>query len=124
MSKCQWHKDGTLPENGEIFVFGSNTRGLHSGGAAAVALNKFGAVLGNGVGYQGKSYAIATLDSAYEQLPIDLILQQVLALEDSVIGNGAKYFITRVGCGIAGFLDEEMARMFKGFLNLYNVSLP
>lgn len=39
-----FHRDGTLPQNGEVFVFGSNLAGIHGAGAAKVALQKFGAV--------------------------------------------------------------------------------
>ena len=49
-----------LREN-EIFVFGSNLRGMHGSGAARVAMNRFGAVWGKGVGLQGRSYAIPTM---------------------------------------------------------------
>lgn len=47
----------TLAPN-EIFVFGSNIQGYHGGGAARMALNKFGAAWGKGDGLQGQSYAI------------------------------------------------------------------
>ena len=36
----------------EIFVFGSNLAGMHGGGAARLAYQKFGAVWGQGVGLQ------------------------------------------------------------------------
>lgn len=49
-------KINILGEN-EIFVFGSNIKGLHMGGAARAAYNRFGAEWGNGEGLQGKSYA-------------------------------------------------------------------
>ena len=47
--------------NNEIFVFGSNEHGLHYGGAARYALDHFGAIMGQGVGPQGKSYAIPSM---------------------------------------------------------------
>lgn len=34
------------------------------------------------------------------------------------------FLVTRVGCGIAGFTDEEIAPLFAGALDLYNVVLP
>jgi hypothetical protein len=49
-----------LKEN-EIFVFGSNLEGMHGGGAARAAYNKFGAIWGQGVGLQGQSYGIPTM---------------------------------------------------------------
>ena len=51
----------TLDEN-EIFVFGSNINGMHMGGAARIAYNKFGAEWGNGEGLQGQSYALPTME--------------------------------------------------------------
>ena len=45
----------------EIFVFGSNLQGRHLGGAARIAQLYFGAVWGQGVGLQGQSYAIPTM---------------------------------------------------------------
>ena len=46
---------------GEIFVFGSNLAGMHGGGAARIAVDRFGAIMGQGVGLQGQSYAIPTM---------------------------------------------------------------
>ena len=53
---------------GEIFVFGSNLQGMHGGGAAFVALRNFGAVMGQGVGLQGQSYAIPTMQGGVETI--------------------------------------------------------
>ena len=52
----------------EIFVFGSNLRGMHGGGAAYVAYRKFGAIMGQGVGLQGQSYAIPTMQGGVETI--------------------------------------------------------
>ena len=51
----------------EVFVFGSNKAGNHVGGAARVAVEKFGAIMGHGEGLQGQSYAIPTLDEQMGQ---------------------------------------------------------
>ena len=62
------------PENiqelgpGEIFVFGSNLSGMHGGGAARVAYEKFGAVWGQGTGLQGRSYGIPTMQGGVETI--------------------------------------------------------
>lgn len=53
---------------GEIFVFGSNLGGLHGGGAARLAWQRFGAVWGQGVGLQGQSYAIPTMQGGVETI--------------------------------------------------------
>ena len=52
----------------EVFVFGSNLAGIHGGGAAKVAYQKFGAVMGQGVGIQGQSYAIPTMQGGVDTI--------------------------------------------------------
>lgn len=56
-----------LKEN-QIFVFGSNMNGNHAGGAARLAVEKFGAIMGQAEGIQGQSYAIPTLDEDMEKV--------------------------------------------------------
>ena len=48
-------------EDNEVFVFGSNTEGMHAGGAARMAMN-WGAIYGKAFGLQGKTFAIPTVD--------------------------------------------------------------
>lgn len=135
MNNCQWHRDGTLPRNesvSNVFVYGSNLLGQHIGGAAFVAHEKFGAVNGVALGYPcnegelGGSYAIATLDENFQKLTLENIRQQVLLMlrwyKD--LGADDNLFITRIGCGIAGFKDEEIAPMFQSFTKHSWVSLP
>ena len=104
----------------EIFVFGSNLAGIHSGGAARTARERFGAVDGQGVGLQGSSYAIPTMQGGVETIRpyVDEFLE--LARE----WDQTTFLVTRIGCGIAGFRDEEIAPLFAGALDLYNVVLP
>lgn len=104
----------------EIFVFGSNLEGLHLGGAARTALEKFGAKMGQGVGLQGQSYAIPTMQGGVETIKpyVDEFID--LARE----WDQTTFYITRVGCGIAGFTDEEIAPLFADAMDLYNVRLP
>lgn len=49
-----------LKEN-EIFVFGSNSCGVHNGNAASTAM-KFGAIMGQAAGAQRQTYAIPSRD--------------------------------------------------------------
>jgi hypothetical protein len=118
----KYHKDGTLPVNGEVFVFGSNLSGIHGAGAAAVAASKFGAQYGDGRGWMKdfKSYAIPTKGAMLGVLPLDIIKEDIerfvrLTNDDFVLNNG--YFVTRVGCGLAGYTDAAIAPMFKGAKN-------
>lgn len=110
----------TKLEKDEIFVFGSNLEGLHLGGAARTALEKFGAKMGQGVGLQGQSYAIPTMQGGVETIKpyVDEFID--LARE----WDQTTFYITRIGCGIAGFTDEEIAPLFADAMDLYNVRLP
>ena len=104
----------------DIFVFGSNLQGIHSGGAARVAHQKFGAILGQGVGIQGQSYAIPTMQGGVET--IKPYVDQFIALARE--WDQTTFYVTRIGCGIAGFRDEEIAPLFDEAYDLYNVRLP
>lgn len=104
----------------EVFVFGSNLEGQHIGGAARTALNKFGAVYGQGIGFQGQSYAIPTMQGG-----VETIVPYVDQFIEFAKENKDKFFyVTRIACGIAGFRDEEIAPLFRQALDLDNVSLP
>ena len=104
----------------EVFVFGSNLRGMHVGGAARVAFNRFGAVWGQGVGLQGQSYAIPTMQGGVET--IKPYVDQFIAFAKQ--HPELFFYVTRIGCGIAGFRDAEIAPLFAGAIGLSNVCLP
>lgn len=104
----------------EVFVFGSNLAGIHAGGAARVARERFGAVMGQGVGMQGQSYAIPTMQGGVET--IKPYVDDFIALARE--WDQTTFYVTRIGCGIAGFTDEEIAPLFEDALDLYNVRLP
>ncbi len=108
-----------LNEN-EVFVFGSNLGGMHGGGAARTAYENFGAVWGEGVGHFGKTYAIPTMQGGVETIK---------PYVDQFIAYAAEhpeltFYVTRIGCGIAGFRDEEIAPLFKDCRDMDNVVLP
>lgn len=104
----------------EVFVFGSNLEGLHGGGAALLAYERFGAIWGQGTGLQGKSYGIPTMHGG-----VDVIAPYV----DDFIAfarehRELKFLVTEIGCGIAGFTVEEMAQLFKDAIDEENIYLP
>ena len=105
---------------GEIFVFGSNLRGMHGGGAAYAAYRKFGAIMGQGVGLQGQSYAIPTMQGGVETIRpyVDEFIEFAKAHPELT------FLVTRIGCGIAGFTDEEISPLFKKAHNIDNIVLP
>jgi hypothetical protein len=114
----KFHRDGTLPQNGEIWVFGSNLAGIHGAGAAKVAIDKFGAVWGKGDYHHGNSYAIPTKDKKINTIPLEWIANYVDEFVNFTHCNqGWLYFVTRVGCGLAGYKDEQIAPMFRGAIN-------
>ncbi len=119
----QFHTDGTLPINNEIFVFGSNLAGRHGAGAAAVARKKFGAIAGIGRGRMSCSYAIPTKDHSLRVIPLIKIQAEVdKFLEYAASHIAEDFFITAIGCGLAGYSDHEIAPMFCGASD--NCSFP
>lgn len=103
----------------EIFVFGSNLRGMHGGGAARTAL-KWGAIMGQGVGLQGQTYAIPTMfDTAEEIQPyVDEFIKFAKSNSDK------RFLVTPIGCGIAGFSVDDIAPLFDKALEVSNIYLP
>ena len=105
-----------LKEN-EIFVFGSNLQGMHGGGAARLAYEKFGAIWGQGVGLQGQSYGIPTMHGGVNAIKpyVDEFIEFAKSHPELT------FLVTRIGCGIAGFRDEEIAPLFKECIEIDNV---
>ncbi len=104
----------------EVFVFGSNLAGMHGGGAARMAHQKFGAQWGVGVGATGQCYAIPTMHGGVEEIKpyVDDFFRYAEAHPEK------RFLLTRIGCGIAEFRDDEMAPLFARCLALTNVSYP
>ncbi len=119
-------KDRFTPENisklapNEVFVFGSNLMGQHGGGAAFYAMRHFGAIWGQGVGLQGQSYGIPTMQGGVET--IVPYVEEFIAF--AATRPDLTFLVTRIGCGIAGFRDEEIAPLFKEALEAENIVLP
>lgn len=109
----------SLKEN-EIFVFGSNLAGMHGGGAARIARLHFGAVMGQGVGLQGQSYAIPTMQGG-----VETIRPYVEEFLDFANRHPELHFlVTPIGCGIAGFEAEDIAPLFEKAKEMKDISLP
>ena len=109
----------SLKEN-EIFVFGSNLAGMHGGGAARIARLHFGAIMGKGVGLQGQSYAIPTMQGG-----VETIRPYVDEFIDFAKHHPELHFlVTPIGCGIAGFEAEDIAPLFESAKRMKNISLP
>ena len=104
----------------EVFVFGSNLQGMHGGGAAYIAVRQFGAIMGQVVGLQGQSYAIPTMHGGVEAIApyVDQFIGFAQAHPELT------FLVTRIGCGIGGFREEEMAPLFREAVRLPNICLP
>lgn len=114
--------DTLLPR--QIFVFGSNALGYHTGGASGTARKKFGAVWGQAEGLQGQSYAIPVDygKNIRKDAEVKAAVSRFVAF--AKVHPDLFFLVTRVGCGIAGYHDEEMAQFFIDALEMKNVSLP
>ena len=109
----------------EVFVFGSNANGNHAGGAARVAVEKFGAIMGQAEGLQGQSYAIPTLDKDMQKVDLDTLQQSLLKFCWFAEENEDKtFYLTKIGMGIAGFTPEEMLSVINRVDIPNNVIIP
>ena len=109
----------TLQDN-EIFVFGSNVQGEHVGGAALFAQKQFGAIYGLGEGLQGQSYGIPTMQGGVETIRPYVDEFIAFAQEHPEL----TFLVTRIGCGIAGFTDDEISPLFDKAHDIDNIILP
>lgn len=117
---AKYDKNGYITEleRDEIFVFGSNGHGAHLGGAAATAVHKFGAKMGQAEGLQGQSYAIDTMDSEDE-----MFAQIKRFIQFAEKHENLKFYLTEIGCGIAGYSPEQIAPKFAYYWG-NNIILP
>ena len=93
---------------------------MHGGGAARAAYEHFGAIWGQGTGLQGKSYAIPTMQGDVETIKPYVDGFITFAKEHPEL----RFLVTRIGCGIAGFTDKEIAPLFLDAIHEENINLP
>ena len=110
----------TSLEANEIFVFGSTNGGAHRGGAAKLAVEKFGAIMGQGEGLQGQSYAIPSMLKSINSVRLHVNKFLQFAASNPQLS----FLVTKIGCGHAGFKEEEIAPLFVEALKMPNVCLP
>lgn len=100
--------------DGQFFVFGSNLAGNHTGGAAKQAKEEFGAEEGIEEGLTGACYAFPTLDEYMQKVSMGALNESRNKLFSTARALPEKiFFLTKVGCGIAGFSEQEIAPLFK-----------
>jgi len=114
-----YHVDRTIPAQGAVWVFGSNLAGRHGKGAAEIAVNQFGAKRFVGKGRVGQSYAIATKDGRKYEKPMAILSLAIIKpqieefIEHARSHPQDQFFITRVGCELAGYDNDEIAPLFR-----------
>lgn len=114
MSGYLYHSDGSAPSNDEIFVFGSNLAGRHGAGAAKFAFDRLNAVWGIASGMTGRAYAIPTKDQFIETMALYKIEPHIQSFLQFAWKNPElKFFMTRIGCVLAGYKDSDIAPFFK-----------
>lgn len=116
-SPYKFHQDGDVPdpEDKAVFVFGSNLAGLHGKGAALVAKHMYGAEQGVGQGHTGSAYAIPTKDRWLRSRNLYDVKRSVNEfLQFAKDHPEMDFFVTRVGCGLAGYADADISVMFRG----------
>lgn len=115
------------PPRDVMFVFGSNELGVHGNGAAKYAMEKCGARLGQGFGPMAQSFGIPTKDWEINPLPLEDIeryIKRFIAFTRRTMSDGWKFYVTRVGCGLAGYTPQEIASFFDSVRYQKNVWLP
>lgn len=108
-----------LDEN-QIFVFGSNTRGIYDGGASFTAVQYFGAIVGQPEGPQGQSYAIPTDGANLEDIKASVNNLIVYAKAHPHL----TFLVTEIGCGTAGYHPMEIGPLFNDAVSVPNIYLP
>ena len=110
----------TSLEDNETFVFGSNSAGIHDGGASECALESFGAIMGQAYGPQGRSYAIPTDGPELQEIAVS-----IRGFISYAKNNPEQLFlVTAIGCGSAGHSVREIAPLFLDAVPITNICLP
>lgn len=104
----------------QVFVFGTDSKGSQRFGAAGLAAKNFGAQIGVTNGRTGDSYALPTMGYSLTELGAAILQFEQYAREN----RGTTFLVTPIGCGHAGFKEEEVAPYFRGCIALANVMLP
>jgi hypothetical protein len=106
------------PPSHRIFVFGSNLAGIHGAGAALHAKRFYGAEQGVAIGHINQCYAIPTKDQMLRPLSLGQIKHFVNSFLAYAKNHPNLLFdVTRIGCGLAGYRDDQIAPFFKHATN-------
>jgi hypothetical protein len=101
-------------DHDEVFVFGSNLGGHHGAGSAHAAYMECGALWGVGAGPSGRAYAIPTKDEQIQSMPLERVTPYVHQfIQYAEAHPHLRFRVVKIGCGLAGFREEEMAPLFE-----------
>ena len=106
----------------EVFVFGSNDQGLHNGGAALKAVQRFGARMGVAEGPQGQSYAIPTVGANIGPEEIRAAFRRLVDYARQ--HPELTFLVTALGCGHGGYTPETMAPLLEDGIHVENIHYP
>jgi len=109
-----WLNDKNVLHPETIFVFGSNLKGAHGLGTALQAKLDYGAVAGQAIGFMGRSYGIPTKNEKIKTLDLDTIGGHIRDFVYITRHSGKHFYVTPIGCGLAGYTPEQIAPMFEG----------
>lgn len=104
-------------DDNEVIVIGSNKHGLHVAGAAFYAYKHFGLMWGVGEGLSGQTYALPTMEglASFAEAVAEF-------LRYAELSHDLTFFVTKVGCGIAGYPEALVQELFVDLPE--NVKLP
>ena len=109
----------------KVFVFGSNEAGIHGAGAAKFAIDELDAKTGLGFGSTAFTFAIPTKDWGLKVLSLDVIMFYIGRFIQYAKRHPERdFYVTQIGCGLAGYTPEDIAPLFKETVDLENVYLP
>ena len=107
---------------GEVFVFGSDEQGSHGGGAAYVAVKKFGAQVGVPFGLQGQSFAVPTVGDGIGPHEIAQGFHRLVEFAEA--HPEMTFFVTALGCGHGGYEPEFISRYLEEGIPVKNIHYP
>ena len=104
----------------EVFVFGTNPNGEHTSRAARTAVQKYGAIEGEGEGFFGQSYAIPV--HKHRRALMVTAVEKFIGFAKN--NPSKKFFVLAIGCGAAGMDASFVALMFRKAIETDNIYLP
>lgn len=116
----------TIEHDKLIFVYGSNLAGVNGKGAANIAKRFLSAADGVGEGMASEfCYALPTKDKNIQTRELSDVHISIDNLMSHALDNPTQqYMMTRVGCGLAGFCDEDILPHLGNIDIPKNVLLP